>query len=241
MLAVTPAHALPLQQDAQVWLIEKLWTQQAVGIIGGEPKCCKSFFNTFPVHQTGRVLLYAAEDALHVVHQRLLGICAPLRLDLKSLDIQVITEPALRLDIQNDPRRLHLTMQALKPILLILDPFVRLHAGDENSAAHIAPILQTLRQLQRAHHAAVMLVHHSKKTSTPVRPGQSLRGSSEFHAWGDANLFIKREKNNLLALAAEHRQAPSIDYIPLVLNTATGAPFLACPIKTLHPTHNLPR
>jgi len=25
------------------WLIEELWSDQAVGIVGGEPKCCKSF------------------------------------------------------------------------------------------------------------------------------------------------------------------------------------------------------
>ena len=25
------------------WLVEELWCDQAVGILGGEPKCCKSF------------------------------------------------------------------------------------------------------------------------------------------------------------------------------------------------------
>ena len=25
------------------WLVEGLWSDQAVGILGGEPKCCKSF------------------------------------------------------------------------------------------------------------------------------------------------------------------------------------------------------
>ena len=25
------------------WLVEGLWSEQAVGILGGEPKCCKSF------------------------------------------------------------------------------------------------------------------------------------------------------------------------------------------------------
>ena len=71
------------------WLVEGLWADQAVGIVGGEPKSGKSFLaldlavavasgapclGRFPVAKTGRVLLYAAEDAYHVVRQRLQGI-----------------------------------------------------------------------------------------------------------------------------------------------------------------------
>ena len=63
-----------------------LWSADAVGIVGGEPKCCKSFLaldlavavasgtpclRRFSVPQPGRVLLYAAEDALHIVRSRL--------------------------------------------------------------------------------------------------------------------------------------------------------------------------
>ena len=42
-LPVQIAHQLELAPQAESWLIEKLWSEQAVGIIGGEPKCCKSF------------------------------------------------------------------------------------------------------------------------------------------------------------------------------------------------------
>jgi RecA-family ATPase len=37
------AQLAPQQHDEQTWLIEGLWSAQAVGIIGGEPKCGKSF------------------------------------------------------------------------------------------------------------------------------------------------------------------------------------------------------
>ena len=44
-------NPLPVQQASQLesngpqvrWLVQDLWTDQAVGILGGEPKCCKSF------------------------------------------------------------------------------------------------------------------------------------------------------------------------------------------------------
>ena len=47
-----------------------------------------------------------------------------------------------------------------------------------------------------------------------MRAGQALRGSSEFHAWGDSNLYLRRHGDQL-ALAVEHRAAASITAISL--------------------------
>jgi hypothetical protein len=43
LLPVEPAYRLAERAAEQRWLITDLWSEQAVGIIGGEPKCCKSF------------------------------------------------------------------------------------------------------------------------------------------------------------------------------------------------------
>ncbi|WP_410336774.1 AAA family ATPase, partial [Longimonas sp.] len=43
LLPVEKACDLARLPDEQKWLIDELWAQQAVGILGGEPKCCKSF------------------------------------------------------------------------------------------------------------------------------------------------------------------------------------------------------
>lgn len=231
LLPVAAAHALPECPEERRWLIEDLWAEEAVGIVGGEPKCCKSFLaldiavsvasgtaclRRFPVAQPGRVLLFAAEDPLHVVRSRLLGIGRAAGVDLSSLDIQVITAPTLRLDIEEDRGRLLDTVAALSPRVLILDPFVRLHRVDENASAEVAPLLGFLRDLQRAHHTAVIVVHHAKKGASKARDGQALRGSSEFHAWGDSNLYLRRNGNDLV-LAVEHRAAPSASGLALSL------------------------
>ena len=149
-LPVRPAHQLDLLAPEQRWLIDGLWGTEAVGILGGEPKCCKSFLaldmavavasatpclRRFPVARAGRVLLFAAEDALTTVRQRLEGICAAADLRLTDLDLQVITAPALRLDLELDRERLDDTVRALRPALLVLDPFVRLHRIDESCDA----------------------------------------------------------------------------------------------------------
>ena len=95
------------------------------------------------------LLLFAAEDALHIVRRRLEGICAAAGLALADLDIQVITAPILRLDLDADRKNLADTVARLLPRLLILDPFVRLHRIDENASGEVAPLLAFLREMQR--------------------------------------------------------------------------------------------
>jgi hypothetical protein len=132
------------------------------------------------------------------------------------LDVQVITAPTVRLDLPADRARLEHTVEQLKPRLLVLDPFVRLHRIDENASGEVAPLLAYLRELQRRHHLAVLVVHHAKKGGGHIRAGQALRGSSEFHAWGDSNLYLRRLENEL-TLTVEHRAAPSLPPIDLEL------------------------
>jgi hypothetical protein len=162
------------------------------------------------------VLLYAAEDALHIVRRRLEGICAAADVSLQDLDVHVITAPTVRLDLPADRARLEQTVEQLKPRLLVLDPFVRLHRIDENASGEVAPLLAYLRELQRRHNLAVLVVHHAKKGAGRIRAGQALRGSSEFHAWGDSNLYLRRLGNEL-TLTVEHRAAPSPPTVTLEL------------------------
>jgi RecA-family ATPase len=232
ILTTVPAHTLQEMTEENRWLIKDLWTENAVGIIGGEPKCCKSFLalsvaisvasgtsclQRYPVIQKGKVLLFAAEDALSIVRRRLGGIAGSVGLDLQDLEIEVITEPVLRLDREVDQERLRLTIEKLLPKLLILDPFVRLHRIDENSSGEVAPILANLRELQRRYNLSIIIVHHAKKGASGQRAGQALRGSSEFHAWGDVNLYMRRDGNESLNLTIEHRSAKSQKGIPLEL------------------------
>jgi hypothetical protein len=230
-LPTLPAHRLAERPQQRRWLIDELWGDEAVGIVGGEPKCCKSFLaldmavavaggvpclRRFAVAQAGRVLLYAAEDALHIVRQRVAGIAAAAGRKLADLDIHVITAPSVRLDVERDRDALAETIATLEPKLLVLDPFVRLHRIDENVSGEVAPLLAYLRELQRRHHLAVVLVHHARKGGAKMRAGQALRGSSEFHAWGDSNLYLRRHGEQL-TLSVEHRAAASIGAVSLQL------------------------
>lgn len=230
--------ALPVQRAAKLespplskrWLIRPLWGRGAVGVLGGPPKSCKSYLGLelatsvaagipalgqFPVEHSGRALVYLAEDALPLIRARLEGICQHRRCDIRTLDLHVICTPVLRLDLKRDRRRLVMTLEQLRPRLLLLDPLVRLHRLDENSSTEISGLLGFLRQLQRQFDLAIIRVHHASKKQR-AQPGLSLRGSSDLWAFGDSNAYLSR-KDDHLRLTLEHRAAAPPEPIALKL------------------------
>jgi len=227
---VLKACQLDTQPAQESWLINNLWGREAVGVIGGAPKCGKSWLGLdmaisvasgsscldhFGVEITGPTLIYLAEDSLPAVRNRVHAICLHRGLMIQALPLYVITAPMLRIDLESHQTRLHATLATIKPQLLLLDPLVRLHRGDENSSADISRILGFLREVQRIHHTAVVLVHHASKKQRS-QPGQALRGSSDLHAFGDSNLYLARRKKQL-TLTFEHRCAKPPDPLTLQL------------------------
>ena len=230
MLPICRANELQIQQPEQLWLIEQIWAQCAVGIIGGAPKCCKSWFGLdmavsvasgthclgrFAVNQPGLVLVFLAEDACAAVRARIQSLCSQRDLDIEHLNLYVITASTLRLDLAADQQLLDATLAHLNPRLLLLDPLVRLHRLDENSAADISKLLGFIREMQRNHQTAIALVHHASKKHR-AQPGQALRGSSDLHAFGDSNAYLAR-RDKRIVLSVEHRAAKSMDPVELEL------------------------
>jgi len=208
--------------DEPRWLIEDLWSAGAVGVLGGAPKCGKTWLSLemalavasgrpclgrFAVPQAGPALVYAAEDAPVAVRDRLAGLARARGVEFARLDVHVILAPSLRLDRPDDLARLRATLEARRPRLLVLDPYVRLQRVDENNATEVSAILAALRELSRVFALALVLVHHARKNPADGT-GQALRGSSDFHAWGDSNLYVRRRGPDLV-LSIEHRAAPS--------------------------------
>ena len=218
---VAAASELLDKVERTAWLVEGLWAAEGVGVIGGAPKCCKTWLSLdlavsvasgtdalgrFHVAAPGPVLVYGAEDAPIALRNRIETIAAARGLALGDLDLGLIVVDSLRLDIERDRARLRATLEKHAPRLLILDPLVRLHRIDENSAGEMSALLGELRALQRHYHLAIVLVHHVRKNGG--QDGQSLRGSGDLHAWGDSNLYL-RKRDGQIVLTVEHRSAPS--------------------------------
>lgn len=228
---------IPREENAQRWLVEQLWGDSSVGVIGGAPKCSKTWLGLdlalsvatgtaclgrYAVPRPGPVLVYLAEDALAVVRERVEGMARHRGLELTGVEIHVITVPSLRLDREPHRNRLLETARRLRPRLLLLDPLVRLHGVDENNAGEVAELLAYFRLLQRQLDLSVILVHHTRKNAAGgVAAGQGLRGSSDLHAFGDSNLYLHRVRERLVLLS-EHRAAAASPAVSLEL-VATDA------------------
>ena len=232
-LPTLPVHALQEHVAPTPWLVQTLWGAAAVGVIGGAPKACKSWLGLemavsvasgtaclgrFNVEAPGPAVVYLAEDALPAVRDRVAQLGQHRGLSLAGLDLHVITAPSLRLDLEQDRQALDQTLTDLQPKLLLLDPLVRLHRLDENSAADISGLLGFLRQLNRQHDVAIVLVHHMAKR-TRQDPGQALRGSSDLHAWTDSACYLV-QRGQQLRLTVQHRAAPAAE--PMLLRLAGG-------------------
>jgi hypothetical protein len=235
LLPLPVVRASDIKSDAEnkPWLIEGLWSLHAVGFVSGPPKSFKTWtvlemavsvasgspcFGSFPVHRSGTVLLYAAEDPMPALRLRLESLARNHGLALDQVDIRIIQADSLRLDRPGDREKLAVTVDLHRPALLILDPLVRLHALDENQAGPMAELLGHLRALQRSSDTAIAVVHHSRKNGAHSA-GDSLRGSSDLYAFVDSLVSLQRRHGHVV-LSAEHRSAPALAPLPLELVAA---------------------
>ena len=108
LLPVVRVGEIPPRKAPERWLVEELWGASSVGVIGGAPKCAKTWLGLdmalsvatgtaclgkYTVPEPGPVLVYLAEDALPVVRERIEGMARHRGLDLGSVEIHVITAP----------------------------------------------------------------------------------------------------------------------------------------------------
>jgi hypothetical protein len=188
----------------QDWLIEPIlprFNEGSAGYIFGPEKTRKSMLladfalsvttgtpalGYFAVRHTGAAAGFFAEDAKGETSRRIQrlararGVAVPQHLWL-------IDVPSLSLDDPEHQKRLMVTLTRIDNLKFIwLDPFVRLHHVDDNRANELAPIHTFLRVLSRECPQAVLaLSHHANKLGAS-------RGSTDFPAFGDFNLFLRR-------------------------------------------------
>lgn len=226
----THVAQIPEVAETSGWLVRSLWPEAAVGLLFGPPKLGKTWLSldlalsvssgtpclgAFAVDKPGPALIYLAEDSLQSARTRVDGLCRHRGISLQQTELHFITAPRLRLDHDGDSRSLRATVEKLRPRLLLLDPFVRLHGCDENDSGAVSLLLDSLRQLQRDAAVAIVIVHHTRKNGGGPQ-GYALRGSGDLYAWGDAYASLTRRDQGL-RLSLEHRCHPPGEPIPLSL------------------------
>jgi len=175
------------------WLVEGIWSEDAHGVIAGEPKTYKSVLSTdlavsvasgtpflghFPVNKSGPVILIQKENNAGEVQDRLqriakskkLAATAGLnhrRLLLKRwahLPITLMNNADWVMTNEDDLEELQDEIVRLKPVLLVLDPFYHLSGGvEENSAKEVNEALTPLMELSQRYKMATVVIHHYNK------------------------------------------------------------------------------
>ena len=86
---------------------------------------------------------------------------------------------------------LHAAREAAAEVI-VLDPLYSAHDQDENDTRAMAALCQSLLRLREDSQAALIVVHHVRKSIGRHEIGSAFRGSSALHAVGDSYLLLTR-------------------------------------------------
>jgi len=174
--------------------------------VGGEPKVGKSILVAnlalalasgcshagFQIPSARRVLVCQFELPTSQFAQRL----APMRKPIgEGADSNLFIDTDAAGHLLSAPRGLDHFLRAIrtaKADVVILDPLYSTHDQDENDTRAMAALCQTLLRLRDASQAALIVVHHVKKSIGRHEIGSAFRGSSALHAVGDSYLLMVR-------------------------------------------------
>jgi AAA domain len=193
--------------------------------VGGEPKVGKSLLVAnlalalasgssragFHVPQSRRVLICQFELPTSQFAARL----SPMRKPIGSAaDSNLLIDTEATGHLLSAPRGLDHFLAAIrsaKADVVVLDPLYSTHDQDENDTRAMAALCQTLLRLRDASHAALIVVHHVRKSVGRYEIGSAFRGSSALHAVGDSYLLLVRPSPQVptVELRFQFRYAPA--------------------------------
>lgn len=172
-----------------------------------------------------RVGIFDLENPLSEVHKRL------RRIGLTHNDhdgIRYFHTPAMNLATIDGISQLAATVEEHDLEIVIIDSFRRSAPGiDENDSAAISAFFAPLRRLTAGRRRAIIVIHHARKrsgTDTDQEAGQMTRGSGDFLAAVDTQLYLKKKgpgKFNLEHGAA--RRGIGHDTIAVTVSNAEDA------------------
>lgn len=141
--------------------------------------------------KVGPVVIYNTEDPLDEIQRRILAIALQYDIPLNELNnvylLSGIDEP-LRLartiqgmtQVTEDNVKLTRLVEKTKAVLLVVDPFIRTHAVQENDNNAIDTVVQCFSRLANACKCSVSIVHHTRKLPAGTGAGDMdiARGAS---------------------------------------------------------------
>jgi AAA domain len=206
------------------WVEPGVLPAQGICFVGGEPKMGKSLLVAnlalalaagsnrigFPVPSPRRVLVCQFELPLPQFVSRLLVMRRSLG---PGADQHLLVDTRATGHLLSAPQGLNhfvVAARAAAAEVIVLDPLYSTHDQDENDTRAMTALCQALLRLRDATHAALVVVHHVRKSITREEIGSAFRGSSALHAVGDTYMLLTRPSPQLptLELRFQFRYSP---------------------------------
>jgi hypothetical protein len=208
LLAQQPAAPPPC------WIDPGLLPPQGILFVGGEPKVGKSLLVAnlalalasgrdragFTVPAARRVLICQFELPTPQLVARLAAMRGAMGAGAADHNLLVDTRASGHL--LSAPRGLNHFLSAARAAaaeVIVLDPLYSAHDQDENDTRSMAALCQSLLRLREASQAALIVVHHVRKSIAREEIGSAFRGSSALHAVGDSYLLLTRPSAQVAA------------------------------------------
>lgn len=155
----------------------------AVALILGRP------FADYEVKQRCRVLIFSAEGGYHSNRDRIRKIAQKVPPELME-NLIICFDTRLKVDDDEEYGTMKSIITKHAPDVVVIDPLVKFHGADENSAQGMAGVMGRIRSLTEDHGVSVILTHHDGKGE-----GSGLRGSSAIAGEYDSYMQILSTKD----------------------------------------------
>lgn len=146
---------------------------------------CGISFLCFKIIKPHKVLVLSAEGGYFSNWERIKKMCRIMKPDQNNLLFSF--DPRIQLNNDEDYEKLRETINRIKPDVLVIDPFVKFHHLDENSATEMSLVLGRMRNLIEDFKLSIILIHHEGKDSS-----NGARGSSAILGEYDSCINISR-------------------------------------------------
>jgi AAA domain len=196
------------------WIEPGLLPAQGILFVGGEPKVGKSLLVAnlalalaagqdrvgFTVPVSRRVLICQFELPIPQFVSRLALMRQPIG---AHADQNLLVDTRATGHLLSASQGLNHFLVAAREAsaeVIVLDPLYSAHDQDENDTRSMAALCQSLLRLRDASKAALIVVHHVRKSIGRDEIGRAFRGSSALHAVGDSYLLLTRPSANLTSV-----------------------------------------
>ncbi len=189
--------------DPVRWLVEDLIPREGLAVLAGAPKSWKTYLAqdlsvAIALGQPflGRAaapgpVVYVLEEGVRAgTAERYRRICARRG---PTAEVHLIVRQKVRLDDAASLQLLYAQIERIHPVLVVLDPLIRLHGAQEDKSWQMQPVMSGIQDIIEACRTAVLLIHHTAKHAEGTASASvAARGSGVVTSSTDANLILTR-------------------------------------------------